>query len=74
MSNQASLSNGERWHRPTIHRPWKSNPRRIRGIVHGFEVFNNFLRENVGIGKIGGFFKVFVSEPEDVEVALPRLM
>jgi hypothetical protein len=32
----------------------------------GFEIFNDFLSENVGIGKIVGFFQAFVSEPEDI--------
>jgi len=31
-----------------------------------FEVFDDFLGENVGIGEIVGFFEAFVSEPEDV--------
>ena len=30
----------------------------------GFEVFDDFLGENVGIGKVVGFFEAFVSEPE----------
>jgi hypothetical protein len=33
----------------------------------GFEVFDDFLRENVRIGKVVGFFEAFVSAPEDVE-------
>ena len=33
----------------------------------GFEVFDNFLGENVGIGRVVGSFAAFVSEPEDVE-------
>jgi hypothetical protein len=33
----------------------------------GFEVIDDFLGENVGIGKIVGDFEAFVSEPEDVE-------
>ena len=32
-----------------------------------FEVIGGFLGENVGIGKIVGFFETFVSEPEDDE-------
>jgi hypothetical protein len=36
----------------------------------GFEVFDNFLSENVGLGKIVRFFGAFVSEPEDVEAGL----
>jgi len=33
----------------------------------GFEVFDDFLSEHVGIGKIVGIFQAFVSEPENVE-------
>jgi hypothetical protein len=33
----------------------------------GFEVVDDFLGENVGIGKIVGVFEAFISEPEDVE-------
>jgi hypothetical protein len=33
----------------------------------GFEVFDNFLGENIGIGEIVGFFQTFVAEPENVE-------
>jgi hypothetical protein len=33
----------------------------------GFEVFDDLLGENIGIGEIVGFFEAFVSEPEDVE-------
>jgi len=33
----------------------------------GFEVFDDFPGKNVGIGEIVGFFKVFVSEPEDIQ-------
>ena len=36
----------------------------------GFEIFDDFLGEDVGIGKIIGFFECFVSEPEDVEAGL----
>ena len=32
-----------------------------------FEVFDDFLGENIGIGEIVGLFQAFVSEPEDVE-------
>jgi hypothetical protein len=32
----------------------------------GFEVNDDFLGENVGIGKIVGGFEAFVSKPEDV--------
>jgi len=30
----------------------------------GFEVFDDFLGEDVGIGEVVGFFEAFVSEPE----------
>jgi len=33
----------------------------------GFEVFDDLLGENVGIGEIVGVFEAFVAEPEDVE-------
>jgi len=33
----------------------------------GFEVFDDFLGENVWTGKVVEFFEAFVSEPEDVE-------
>ena len=33
----------------------------------GQKVIDDFLSENVGIGKVVGFFEAFVSEPEDVE-------
>jgi hypothetical protein len=32
----------------------------------GFEVFDDFLSENAGIGKIVGVFAAFVAEPEDI--------
>jgi len=32
----------------------------------GFEVVDDFLSENVGIGKIVGVFETFISEPEEV--------
>jgi hypothetical protein len=35
-----------------------------------FEIFNDFLGEYVGIGKVGVFFASFVSRPEAVEVGL----
>ena len=38
----------------------------------GFEVFDDFLGEGVGIGEIVGFFEAFISEPEDVEAGLIR--
>lgn len=33
----------------------------------GFEVVDDFLGEDVGVGEIIRFFESFVSEPEDVE-------
>jgi hypothetical protein len=33
----------------------------------GFEVFDDFLRENVRIGKVVGLFEGFVSAPENIE-------
>jgi hypothetical protein len=39
-----------------------------------FEVFDDFLSENVGIRKIVGLFKAFVSEPEDVEAGFGILL
>ena len=36
----------------------------------GFEVFDDFLGEDVRIGEIVGFFQAFISEPEDVEAGL----
>ena len=36
----------------------------------GFEVFDDFLGENVGIGEIVGFFQALVAEPEDIEAGL----
>jgi hypothetical protein len=36
----------------------------------GFQVFHDFLSEDVGIGEIVGFFEAFVSKPEDVEARL----
>jgi len=40
----------------------------------GFEIFDDFLGENVGIREIVGFFQAFISEPEDVEAGLITLM
>ena len=34
------------------------------------EVFDNFLRDNVGIGEIGAIFERLVLQPENVEVEL----
>ena len=36
----------------------------------GFEIFNDFLGQNVGIGEVVGLFEALVSEPEDVEAGL----
>jgi hypothetical protein len=33
----------------------------------GFEVFDDFLDEDIRVGEIVGFFEAFISEPEDVE-------
>jgi hypothetical protein len=35
-----------------------------------FEVFDDFLGEDIWIGEVVGFFEAFVSEPEDVEASL----
>ena len=44
------------------------DPRGLVGLfTSGFEVVDDFLGENVGIGKIVGVFEAFISEPEDVE-------
>jgi hypothetical protein len=32
-----------------------------------FEVFDDFLGEDVGIEEVVGFFQAFVPEPEDIE-------
>ena len=39
-----------------------------------FKIFDDFLGEHVGIGKVIGLFEAFVSEPEDVEARLSRLV
>jgi hypothetical protein len=39
----------------------------------GFEVVDDLLGQNVGIGKIVGVFQAFVSKPEDVEAGLEAL-
>jgi hypothetical protein len=36
-------------------------------VEGGFEVIDDFLRENVGIGQIVEVFKALISEPKDVE-------
>jgi hypothetical protein len=38
----------------------------------GFEIFGDFLGENVGIREIVRFFEAFVPKPEDVQLALSR--
>jgi hypothetical protein len=38
-----------------------------------FDVIDDFLGENVGIGKVVGAFEAFVPEPEDVEAGLEAL-
>jgi hypothetical protein len=35
-----------------------------------FEVFDDFLGENIGIGEIVGLFQAFVAEPKDAETCL----
>jgi hypothetical protein len=39
-----------------------------------FKIFDDFLGEHVGIGRVIGLFEAFVSEPEDVEARLSRLV
>jgi len=36
-------------------------------FLGGFEIIDDFLGEYIGIGKIVGVFKAFISKPEDVE-------
>jgi hypothetical protein len=38
----------------------------------GFAVFDDLLGQNVGIGKVVGFFEALVAEPEDVEAGFCR--
>jgi hypothetical protein len=33
----------------------------------GFEVFDDFLGQNVGVGQVVGLFQAFVSQPEDIQ-------
>jgi hypothetical protein len=33
----------------------------------GFEIFEDFLGENVRIGEILGFFEAFITEPKNIE-------
>jgi hypothetical protein len=39
----------------------------------GFEVVDDLLGENVGVGKAVGVFEALISEPEDVEAGLEAL-
>jgi hypothetical protein len=39
----------------------------------GFQIFDNFLRDHIGIREIGAVFEAFVFEPEDVEVEFVAL-
>jgi len=39
----------------------------------GFEIFDDFLGENILSGKIVGFFEAFVFEPEDDKAGFARL-
>ena len=36
----------------------------------GFEVYNNFLGENIRTREVVGFFEALVPEPENVEAVL----
>ena len=36
----------------------------------GFEIVDDFLGKDIGIGEIVGFLKAFVSDPEDVEAGV----
>jgi len=53
------------------------SPEAVRDFAELFEgdveIFHDFLGENVGIGKIVGFFEAFVPEPELSGLALSRL-
>jgi hypothetical protein len=40
----------------------------------GFEVFDDFLSQDIGVGEIVGFFEAFVCEPEDVEASLVAVL
>lgn len=40
----------------------------------GFEVFDDFLGQNIGIWEVVGFFEAFISEPEDVGAGFITLM
>jgi len=48
-------------------KPRRQSPLGFHGIIEGgFEVFDDFLSQHVGIVKIVEFFQAFVSEPEDI--------
>jgi hypothetical protein len=40
----------------------------------GFEVFDDFLRGNVGVRQVVGLLEAFVSKQEDLEAALVAVM
>ncbi|HJX10029.1 MAG TPA: hypothetical protein VJ733_05960 [Candidatus Binatia bacterium] len=46
----------------------------LHAPVVGQDVIDDFLGENVRVGEIVGVFEAFVSEPEDVEAGIIRLM
>ncbi|MBI2349924.1 MAG: hypothetical protein HYV00_00295 [Deltaproteobacteria bacterium] len=50
--------------------PTKIHRDRAELFEGGFEVFDDFLGQDVGIGKVVGFFDAFIFEPEDVEAGL----
>ena len=35
----------------------------------GFQIFDDFLGENIRIGEVVGLFEALVSEPEDIEAS-----
>jgi len=47
------------------------SPQAVRDFAElfegGFEIFHDFLGDNVGIGKVVGSSAAFISDPEDVE-------
>jgi len=38
----------------------------------GFEIFDDFLSEKIGLGEVVGFFEALVSEPKKSRLALWR--
>jgi hypothetical protein len=38
-------------------------------LQSGFQVFDDFLGENIGIAKIVGFFEAFISERKDIKAS-----